>query len=234
MSQIKASKPRKKGSRKILREVTLHGKSLVCCVILSFLLLVFFPACGAFAEGGKGSVRIWGQVSPFLYGDAGTGSGVPGYDDAFSKGLGFGAEYSWRFCRWFSAVGGLGFERFDGDTCEGIAFSELKIFPVYVGGKIHLVEKASPWDLYIRLDAGAAHLSSVNVSHGAFQDRYWDSSWVFLFDAGIGTEYRWDCWGLSLDVKARYLGSPDPAMGDPSDADASWTLPVILGINYHF
>jgi hypothetical protein len=212
----------------------MYRKLLICCLMMSFSLLVFSLASGALAEDGKGSLRIWGQVSPFLSGDAGTGSGAPEYGDAFSEGLGFGAEFSWRFCRWFSALGGLGFERFDGKTYEGISFGELKVFPVYVGGKIHLVEETSPWDFYLRFDAGATRLSSVNVSYGAFRGQYWDSSWVFLFDAGVGTEYRWDCWGLSLDVKARYLGSPDPAMGDPSDADASWTLPVVFGINYHF
>jgi len=209
-------------------------KALTCCMMLSFFLILLYSPAGGFAGDGKASLRIWGQLSPFLSGEAGNGTGAPDYADAFSRGFGFGGEYSWRFGHRFSAVGGLGFERYDGDIYEDIAFSDLEIVPVYVGGKIHFIRDAAPWDLYLRLDAGAAYLSSVNISYGAFHDRYWDSSWVFLFDVGVGTEYRWNRWGVSLDVKARYLGSPDTAMDDLAEADASWSLPVVLGLNYHF
>jgi hypothetical protein len=84
------------------------------------------------------------------------------------------------------------------------------------------------------MDIGAAYLSSIDVSYQGLKGKYWDSSWVFLFDAGAGVEYRWNRWGASLDVKVRYLDEPDPALGDPSDADSSWTVPVVFGINYHF
>ncbi|MBW2164854.1 MAG: hypothetical protein JRG74_01755 [Deltaproteobacteria bacterium] len=47
-------------------------------------------------------------------------------------------------------------------------------------------------------------------------------------------EYRWNRWGASLDVKLRFLDEPDSALGDPSEADSSWTVPVVFGINYYF
>ena len=40
--------------------------------------------------------------------------------------------------------------------------------------------------------------------------------------------------GVSLDVKFRYLGEPSAALGGPSEAEGSWTVPVTIGINYHF
>jgi len=209
-------------------------KSVSCYAVLSlFLIPLLFPAQGS-AQEGKASVRLWGQGSPFISGEAGTGEGAPDYSDAFDAGWGGGGEFAWRFCRWFSGVAGIGYEVYDGKTYQGISFDDLEIVPVYVGGKFHLIPSAAPWDLYLRLDAGAASLSAVDVSYGSLTGRYWDSSWVFLFDAGVGTEYRWGAWGVSLDLKARYLGSPDSSLGKPSEADASWTFPVVLGLNYHF
>ena len=187
-----------------------------------------------FGQESKASIRLWGQVSPFISGEAGRGEGAPNYGDAFKTGFGGGGEFSWRFCRWFSGVGGLGYEVFRGDTNQDISFDDLEVVPIYAGGKFHLIPSAAPWDLYLRLDMGAAHLSSVDVTYEGISGRYWDSSWVFLFDVGVGAEYRWGPWGVSLDLKARYLGSPDSALGEPSEADSFWTLPVVLGLNYHF
>ncbi len=84
-----------------------------------------------FAEDGQASLRLWGQVSPFLSGEAGGGAGAPDYSDAFDTGL----------------------------RCDG-----LDIVPLYVGGKLHLNPKPGPWDLYLRLDLGAARFSSVDVA----------------------------------------------------------------------
>ena len=86
----------------------------------------------------------------------------------------------------------------------------------------------------MKLDIGGAHLSSVDVSFEGSEGRYWDSSWVFLFDIGGGIEYRFKKWGIGLEVLPRYLGKPDSALGNPSDAKGSWTIPVRLGVSYHF
>lgn len=209
-------------------------KSLTCCFLLSFLSLPFLFPAPAFAAEQKRSVRLWGQLSPFVSGEAGTGLGAPDYDDAFGTGLGGGGEFSWQFCRWFSGVAGIGYEVFGGDTYQGISFDDLEIIPLYAGGKLHLIPDAVPWDFYLRLDFGAAYLSSVEVSYQSLSGKYWDSSWVFLFNAGAGAEYRWGPWGVSLDVKARYLDSPDPNLRKPSEADGFWTMPITIGLNYHF
>ena len=50
----------------------------------------------------------------------------------------------------------------------------------------------------------------------------------------ITGEYRWDKWGASLEVRPRYLGKPDSQMGTPSNAGSSWSIPVVMGITYHF
>jgi hypothetical protein len=209
-------------------------KTFFCRALLSFFLIFLLIPISVSAEESKASIRLWGQVAPFMSGEAGTGEGAPDYTDAFDTGWGGGGEFAWRFCRWFSGVAGLGYEVFDGSTYQGISFDDLEVVPVYAGGKFHLIPNAAPWDLYLRLDLGAAYLSSVDIRYGALKGRYWDSSWVFLFDAGVGTEYRWGPWGVSLDVKARYLGSPDSALGKPSEADSFWTVPVTMGLNYHF
>jgi hypothetical protein len=186
------------------------------------------------AQDGKFALRLWGQVSPFISGEAGSGTGAPDYDDAFNAGLGIGAEVSWRFTPRLSLLAGIGYENYGGDSYQGISFDDLKVVPVYLGGKFHITPDAPRWDSYLRMDIGAANLSSVDVSYHGLNGKYWNSSWVFLFDAGAGVEYRWNRWGASMDIKLRYMGKPDSAMGYPSNAGSSWTVPVVFGINYHF
>jgi len=205
----------------------------------SFLVLIgmaflFMTPMHASAVDNDFSIRLWGNISPFLTGDAGEGRGAPKYNDLFKTGGGAGGEFSWRILDHISLLVGGGYERFGGDTYEGISFDDLDVIPVYTGAKIHAMPDHPHWDPYLRLDLGAAHLSSVDLSYQSYQTKYWNASWVFLFAFGAGVEYRWNAWGLSLDVKFRYLGEPDAALGGLSESEGSWTVPVALGINYHF
>jgi hypothetical protein len=202
---------------------------ITCLLFLSLALPGF-----AFAKDDKFSFSLWGQVAPFLSGNAGSGDGAPHYDDAFNTGLGAGAELSWRFSNRLSGLAGIGYENWNGKSVEGISFDNLKVVPVYLGGKFYFMSDRAGWNPYLRMDVGAAHLSSVDVSYLNLNGKYWDSSWVFLFDAGAGVEYRWGKWGASLEVRPRYLGKPDSQMGTPSNAGSSWSIPVVMGINYHF
>lgn len=210
------------------------GKSVSCFVVSLVLFLLLSLPVSVFAQEDNVSLRIWGQASPFISGEAGSGSGAPDYDDTFDCGIGGGVEISWRFSNRLSFLSGIGYENYDGSSYQGISFDDLEIVPVYAGWKFHIIPGDTRWDPYLRMDMGAAYLSSVDVSYGSLKGEYWDSSWVYLFDVGAGVEYRWNRWGVSLDVKVRYLGEPDSALGDPSDADSSWTVPVAFGINYHF
>jgi hypothetical protein len=197
-------------------------------------LVSFIFSAPEIAAKEKASIRIWGQATPFASGAAGDGEDAPDFNDAFKTGLGGGGEFAWRFCRWFSGVAGLGYEVYDGDTYEEVAFDNLEIVPIYAGGKFHLLQDQPSWDLYLRLDVGVAHLSSVDIRYRDLKGRYWESCWSFLFDIGGGLEYRWGQWGASLEVKARHVDAPDPALGKPSESGSFWTVPVVLGINYHF
>jgi hypothetical protein len=203
-------------------------------VVALAVLLSASPASPSFAEDGRFGIRLWGAALPFTSGTAGSGADAPGYDHAFSTGLGVGAEVSWRLAPWLSLLSGIGYERYPGDRPQGISFDDLTVVPVYFGGKFHIAPDSRRWNPYLRVDLGAARMSSVDVSYMGFEGRYWHSSWTFLFDAGVGLEYRWRAWGASLEVKARYMGKPDAAMGWPSSADPSWTVPVVFGIGYYF
>ncbi len=109
-------------------------KSPFYCLITCLLFLSLALPGFAFAKDDKFSFRVWGQVSPFLSGDAGSGSGAPRYDDAFNTGLGAGAELSWRFSNRLSGLVGIGYENYSGDTHEGISFDRLAVIPVYLRG----------------------------------------------------------------------------------------------------
>jgi hypothetical protein len=205
-------------------------------VLVTTCILVLLLSLPGLASAGddRFALRLWGQASPFLSGDAGNGAGAPHYTDAFKTGLGIGAEVSWRLSGQWGVLAGIGYESYRGDSYKGISFDDLKIVPVYLGGTFHFIPKNTAWDPYLRMDLGAVHFSSVDVSYGALKGTYWDSSWAFLAAVGAGIEYRWNRWGASLEAKFRYMGRPDSAMGTPSKADPSWTVPIALGINYHF
>jgi opacity protein-like surface antigen len=205
------------------------------CYWASIILFVaiLFPVSAMGKDAGM-SFSLYGQVSPFLSGDAGSGPGAPEYTDVFDPGTSVGAELSWGIVDFFSLIAGAGYEHYNGDKNAGISFDDLKVVPVYIGAKLPICNNSSGLLPYLRTDIGAAYLSSVDVSFETLSGKYWDSSWVFLFDVGGGVEYRFDQWGLSLDVRLRYLQKPEPAMGDASKADSSLTLPVGVGIHYHF
>ena len=210
------------------------GQRFVWYGTLIFVFFLGFFTTSAVAENGDFSLRLWGQVSPFVSGDAGSGKGAPDYNDAFKSGGGGGIEMAYRPSRYFSCLIGAGHESYGGKTYQEISFDNWEVTPLYVGGKLHLNPKESKWNPYLRLDLGTAYLSNVDIFYESLKGRYWDSSWVFMFDIGAGIEYRFGGCGLSLELRSRYLDNPDSAMGHPSDADSSWTLPINLGFNLYF
>jgi len=187
------------------------------------------------ADGsGDQSIRLLGQISPFLSGSAGSGIDAPDYNDAFSPGLGAALEYHRRISDRFSIVAGIGYDSFDGDTYQSISFDDLGRTSLYGGAKIHFSAERTGAQPYARVDLGASRLSSVDVSYGGASGAYWDSSWELMADAGVGIENRFDDWSVFGEVLLRYTGGPDSVMGTPSEADSSWTLPIRIGVGYHF
>ena len=192
-------------------------------------------ASHAHADGeADASIRLAGQISPFISGSAGSGVGAPDYSDAFSTGIGAALEYHRRMSDRFSVVAGISYDSFDGGTHQGISFGDLSRTSLYGGAKIHFNGDPSGIQPYARMDLGAARLSSVDVSYGAASGAYWDSSWELMADAGVGVENRFDQWSVFGEVLFRYAGKPDSALGPASEADSSWTVPIRIGIGYHF
>jgi outer membrane scaffolding protein for murein synthesis (MipA/OmpV family) len=201
------------------------------------LLLLLCGCLATFSAWGSESdysLRLSASVAPFIGGDAGSGAGAPDYNDAFDAGKGIGAEFGYRLSDRFSVAAGAGYEKYSGDEHDGISFDSLKVIPVYVGAKYHFRPRAALWDVYARADAGAARLQSVDISFGELSEKYWNASWVGLFDVGAGVEYRLEELSLFAEVRARYMGDPDSALKPSSDADASWSLPLSVGVAYRF
>lgn len=205
----------------------------------AWLLLVLFISVvcllgTASAEEGQWSVSLAPSVVPFLSGKAGSGDGAPKYRDAFDTGYGITLEVERSLSPRVGIHGGIGFERHSGKNHLGVSFGDLEIVPVYVGGKYRF--PVSPTvGLYLNTNVGTAHLSSVDISLDGLGGRYWNASWVFLFDAGAGLEYHTSGpWSFSLQTDFRYLGKPDSALGAASAAGSSWTLPVRLTVRYSF
>lgn len=193
--------------------------------------LLAFPALGSEVED---SLRLGAVVVPFLGGGAGSGEDSPDYREAFDPGIGIGLEFARRYPNRLSLVAGVGYARFPGGSHEEISFSALEVMPLYLGAKYHFPVDDPAWGPYVRAEAGAARLGSVDVSFAGFSSRYWESSWVGLFGAGAGVEYRLDSLSIYAEVRARYLGKPDSALGPSSDAESSWSLPLSVGVAFRF
>lgn len=204
-------------------------------VISAILTLAAGLPAQSFAEStGDGSLRIVGQISPFLSGAAGSGPDAPDYNDLFDAGFGGAVEYHRRLSERFSMIAGVGYESFSGETYQGIGFDDLERTSVYGGAKIHFANEQSDIQPYARLDIGAARISSVDVSYQELSGKYWDSSWSLLADAGAGVEKRFGDWSAYGEILIRYVDKPDSALGSVSDADGAWTLPIRIGVGYHF
>lgn len=202
------------------------------CGILTLLFLLF--SSSAMAVDKPWSLEVYGSVIPWVSGQAGDAGGTDGtfdYDDAFETGWGFGGELSYRFLPRFSALVGIGYQTYKSQTTRGLDFDNFHAMPVYGGGKFHFLPYNRKWDIYLRADVGGAYLDAVDVNGAP----YWDSGWVFYFAGGAGVMYNiWDNIGIGVEAKLQYLGAPDSRQGSFSDADGSWTLPVRLGVSYHF
>lgn len=180
------------------------------------------------------SLRLSGQVVPNLSGDAGDGANAPAYDDAFNSALGVNIEGDYQFNQRFSLLIGIGYQYSSGGIYNGISFDDHKIMPVSVGGKYRLSSKSTGWSPYVRADVGIARLGSVQVSYMGSSMDYWDSSWEPMFDIGAGAEYQKGDYGFFLEIRARYLNAPSSAMGPYADSQSTWSLPVSMGMIFHF
>ena len=210
-------------------------RNIVIIPLLVFVILGFYLS-QASADESPFSVSFAAQYIPFIDGDAGSGSGAPEYGDAFDDGGGILVEAAYRITPQIGLLGGLSYEYYSGSKHQGISFDDLNVVTLYVGGKYYFIAQTKGWNPYVRADIGATHFGSVDISYMGVDSDYWDSSWEFMCDAGAGVEYRIDNLGLFIEVKARYMDKPSSAaaLKEYSKADSAWTIPVVLGFEFHF
>lgn len=203
-------------------------------VVLLLTLAGAFPAPAADknAADAKFSLRLRPVYSPLLSGKAGEGQRAPDFDDLFDDGYGLHMEAVYRLFPHLSLIAGVGYEVYDGDTQEGLKFDDLEAVPMYLGCRFH-VFSGHPVTAYIQARTGIMYLSSVDVSWGSLTSTYWDSSWVFMGEGGIGIDYRIGAWDFTVGVDCRYSGAPDNKL-EAADAEGFWTLPIHVGVSHSF
>ncbi len=197
-------------------------------VVALVIAAVFFTQSAFAADCGFG-VEVFGDINPILTGNTGDGPGKVAYSDAFNTGYGGGIEFTYRLQKFSILLGGQ-YQRYGSDKKSTLSFDDYNVIPVYLGTKMHFLPSKSWWDIYARLDAGAAYTSSVKVNDQPF----WKESWVPFFDIGGGVAYLLADWRIFLEAKAQLLGAPDGVAGKISDAEIAWTVPIRFGIGYSF
>ncbi len=206
---------------------------VILIVLLSCLFMLSNQVC---AGESKFGIQISGQYVPFVSGDAGAGDDVPEYEDLFENGLSLMFEAVYRITPDFSLLGGIAYEHHSGQTFQGLSLEDLDIMPLSIGGKYYLKKEKSQWRPYFRGDIGVARFSSVDVSYLGTQSNYWDDSWEFMCDAGLGLEYKFDNFTFFTEIKVRYMGKPSEAPGlqEYAQSDSSISLPITLGVAFYF
>lgn len=206
------------------------------CLRMSVIVicLLFFSLNALGADEPWFSFSLSGGITSSLSGSAGEGPGAPDYSDAFGQGRYLSAEVSMKLTPAVSLLGGFGYETYSGDSYEGISFSDLDIYPVYIGMKYYFRNISYGWDPYLRADLGLARFESVEISYLGAGTRYWNSSLEFLIDAGTGIEYRMKSITWFAEIKARYMDNPSSALIGYSGAGGIWSTPVTFGIIVDF
>jgi hypothetical protein len=187
----------------------------------------------------KISLRVNMQYESSLTGKAGSGTNPPGYKDVFRPGLGGGFEIGFSVLPNHQAIIGIEDKTWDGKDFEEVMFSGRKSTVVYASWKMNILSnRDSSKKPYLRVDIGAASLSTVEITYYTIRNNYWDSSWVPMIRAGVGIELILIDWtaysnGIFLDVKFQYLGKPPSLMSPYSDAGGSWSIPVSIGLSFN-
>jgi len=199
-------------------------------IVLAGFAALIMTVAPVFAAGPYG-ISFSGAVAPFIGGDAGSGIGAPGYDDAFSAGWGVRLEPYYDFNQQLRAVLGLTIQRWSGDTFSGVEFDDLNLWSIYAGVKYRFLP-GSAVRPYVLADLGYARLDSVDIRIGSASGTYWDSTDTFLLDFGGGAEFVVaPNLSLFIDIRAQVFGEPDSALASFSDADGGLSVPVSVGLN---
>ena len=221
-------------SRQMVRNPFFEG--VIYIIIFIWFLLVALPLQAGAAEDSHGetgfSMGLNTVVIPFISGTAGNGPGAPEYDDLFGTGRSFALEAEKRINNHVSLIAGVGYEKYPGETFQGMSFDDLEIIPFSAGCRFHLLTN-SPLQASVGARIGLTYISSVNVSWNSLKGNYWNSSWVPAGDIDLVLGRRINNWNFSAGVSIRYTGAPDndfPA----AEADGFWTVPLQFNISYCF
>lgn len=188
------------------------------------------------------------------------------YDDIFDPGYGGGLEIAYRFNNWVSGLFGVAYDHFDGKSFSAGTFmfplgittspfsaevDDWDVVSFYAGGKLHFLgeKKKRGWDPYCRLDVGGVYLSDSDIKikvkqnipgGGVIKDQYkedfLDSSLEFMFDVGVGLEYKFRGFAIFGEVRYQYHTSPDynKIMGFDPDPEGLSTVPIVAGASFYF
>lgn len=236
-------------------------------LLAASICLLTWTATSMALSLGEGKLRATADFE-YLYlmgGDAGkfesgTFRLVPDISEVFRDGYSTKMEIGYLFDENYEFILGMGYSIFPGDSetmksSEGSVISleteNFNIIPIYVGFRIIFGEEEQGLMPYIRVDAGMVWMDKVNARvsyqpHGSssptvFSTTWWDSSSSFMWDLGLGLEYRVKNFATFAQFMYRSFGKPDSAVSAPLSgvvisADGTSWSPLVLsfGVSYYF
>lgn len=185
------------------------------CLLVSLSALLMLPKTVAAQGDWEVNANVFRYS--FLVGEEEPGVN---WSDLFDGGIGGAIEIGIR--RFYPGVFvlGMGFDKFAGKQVTSFAgvagtFSDLNIFSFYAGGRFYITDaighrhRQSPVAFYVKTDAGASYIESVdfNTAFGSFA--LGPNVADFMFDVGAGLDVKLaDRTVLFVEAKYENLGAP--------------------------
>ena len=186
------------------------------------------------------------------------------YSDAFTGGIPFILEYAYRYNSQWNAQAGIGFQYFPAKEFDAVNLSaagtlttpsgsfvvagaatvkgeldDVYRIPIYLGGTYHFLDGGSSnFSPYVRVDGGIIIQPAVDITLTAAgtstTEKFWDTSVLGLFDAGLGVEGQMGSVGAFGEVRVQYTTAPSnaDALGNAADADGLLSIPIIIGMTF--
>ena len=185
------------------------------CIFGSLAVLLLMPESAA----AQGDWEIDANLFRFSFL---VGEEEPGvnWSNLFDDGIGGALEAGFRKFYPGVFVLGVGFDKFAGKSVTNFSgasgnFSDLNLFTFYAGGRFYVSDairhrhRQSPVAFYVRTDAGASYIESVDFNSDFGSFALGPDVSDFMFDVGAGLDVKLaDRTVLFLEAKYENFGAP--------------------------
>ncbi|MHC4598702.1 MAG: hypothetical protein ACYS47_06830 [Planctomycetota bacterium] len=209
-------------------------------------------------KGKKLSISLWALGDIPMSGDAGAGTGAPGWADAYGLGIGGGGTFALRLLPCLDVRLGGYYQSFPSKTFKAAGdidneLSSFTLFGAALGARFFILtdRPTNQWfgqslrpflgaAFFVGFDFGIGFSSAVTWEEPAPAWDYWDGGMLIIQELVLGAEYRFaENVGAFLELGMPTISGPAAADGEAknlglNDAGSLSTLRVKVGMLFAF